>query len=66
MSFYVQYYRDGKWYETYSPVLPGPTRSEAERLAARRSEGGRMYRVRKGKQTMSVYQYGKQLPKEDI
>ena len=65
VSYYVQYYRDGEWKETYSPVLPGPTRTEAERLAAKRSMNGRVYRVRKGKETVSKFQHGKQLTKED-
>lgn len=66
MSYYVQYYRDGKWCETYSPVLPGPSRTEAERLAAKRSENnGLVYRVRKGKTTISKFQHGNQLTKED-
>lgn len=65
MSYYVQYYRDGKWRETYSPVLPGPSRTEAERLAAKRSANGLVYRVRKGKQTISKFQHGNQLTKED-
>jgi hypothetical protein len=65
VSYYVQYYRDGKWCETYSPVLPGPSRTEAERLAAKRSMNGLVYRVRKGKQTVSKFQLGNQLTKED-
>lgn len=66
MSYYVQYFRDGKWCETYSPVLPVKHKSEAERLAAVRSENnGLVYRVRKGKITISKFQHGKQLPKED-
>lgn len=65
MTYSVEYYRDGKWRETYSPVLPGPSRTEAERLAARRSENGLIYRVRKGKQTISKFQHGNQLTKED-
>jgi len=65
MSYYVQYFRDGKWRETYSPVLPGPSRTEAERLAAKRSLNGLVYRVRKAKVTVSKFQFGKQLTKED-
>lgn len=65
MSYYVQYYRDNEWKETYSPVLPGPSRTEAERLAIKRSENGLVYRVRKGKVTVSKFQHGNQLTKED-
>lgn len=66
MSYYVQYLRDGAWKETYSPVLPGPSRTEAERLAIRRSENGLIYRVRNGKYTIAKFQYGKQLEKENV
>lgn len=79
MTYVVEYYRPGesyrendreyvtagKWCKTYSPVLPGPSRTEAERLAAKRSMNGRVYRVRKGKETVSKFQHGKQLTKED-
>lgn len=79
MTYSVEYYRPGEsyrengreyvtageWRETYSPVLPGPSRSEAERLAAKRSENGRIYRVRKGRETISRFLNGKQLTKED-
>lgn len=78
-NYYVQFFRPGesyrengkeyvtapRWCETYSPVLPGPSRTEAERLAAKRSMNGRIYRVRKGTTTISQFQHGKQLTKED-
>jgi hypothetical protein len=63
--YVVEYLHDGEWKETYSPVLPGPHRTEAERLAVKRSENGYIYRVRKGKTTVSKFQHGKQLVKED-
>lgn len=65
MTYSVEFYRGDKWTETNWAKLPGPTLTEAERLAARRSENGLIYRVRKGKQTISKFQHGKQLTKED-
>lgn len=61
----VEFYRGDEWCKTNWAKLPGDTRTEAERLAARRSENGLVYRVRKGKQTISKFQHGKQLTKED-
>lgn len=65
MTYSVEFYRGDKWSETNWAKLPGDTRTEAERLAARRSENGLIYRVRKGKQTISKFQHGNQLTKED-
>lgn len=61
----LDYFRAGEWYPAHYCNPPGDTQTEAERLAARRSENGLVYRVRKGKQTISKFQHGKQLTKED-
>lgn len=65
MTYSVEFYRGDKWSETNWAKLPGDTRTEAERLAAVRSMNGLVYRVRKGKQTISKFQNGNQLTKED-
>lgn len=65
MTYSVEYWRDGQWHESRDATVPGKFLSEAERLAARRSQGGRIYRVRDGRRTLSKFQHGNQLTKED-
>jgi hypothetical protein len=65
VTYTVEFYTGEEWRETMWAMLPGPELSEAERLAERRSSNGLVYRVRKDKQTLSRFQHGKQLTKED-
>lgn len=65
MTYSVEFYTGEEWRETMFAKPPGDTLTEAERLAIKRSENGLIYRVRKGKQTISKFQHGNQLTKED-
>lgn len=66
MSYTVQYFRDGEWLNTWAPVMPCTTVSEAERLATVRSENtNRVYRVRNNGRTLSQWKNGKPLAKEN-
>lgn len=65
MMYKVEFWRDGRWQETWAPVMPTKTRTEAERLAARRSENtDRIYRVRSHNRTVSEWRNGNQVAKE--
>ena len=63
-SYQVDYFNEhtDRWNTIYSPIMPTKYKTEAERLATVRSEKStRIFRVRKGRETISHWKAGKDI-----